>query len=95
MSFGAGIGTSYQHSQGQKDLRPVLDPVTDLVTLVPNGFGTQLEDNLGSAYEWETQLIVCYRQKFIKEGLFLKLEDQVVKIQSKISNFMDTLDPKN
>lgn len=54
-----------------------------------------LENSLGSAFEWETQLIVCRRQNFVEEKLFLKREDQVLKVQSKISNFMDTLDPNN
>lgn len=51
-----------------------------------------LEDSLGSAFEWETQLNVCRRQNFIGEDLFVKLEEQVLKVQSKISNFMDTFD---
>ena len=51
-----------------------------------------LNDSLGSAYEWETQLIVSHRQNFIAEGLFLKLEDKVQALQSKISNFIDRLD---
>ena len=51
-----------------------------------------LEDSLGSAYEWETQLIVCFRQKFIELEKFKKLEKQVNIIQKKISNFIDSLD---
>ena len=58
-------------------------------------FVKYLDDSLGSAYEWETQLIVCSRQNFISKELFLKLEDRVQALQSKISNFMDTLDPNN
>lgn len=54
-----------------------------------------LDDSLGSAYEWETQLNVCFRQNFINEELFLKLEEQVQKLQSKIMNFMNTLNPEN
>lgn len=54
-----------------------------------------LDDSLGSAYEWETQLIICFRQNFISEELFLKLENKVQELQSKISNFTDTLDPEN
>lgn len=50
-----------------------------------------LNDSLGSAYEWETQLIVSYRQNFISKELFLNLEDKVQALQSKISNFIDTL----
>ena len=47
LSFGGGVGTSYQHNQGEKDVRPVIDPDNGNVTYVPNGFGKQLEDNLG------------------------------------------------
>jgi outer membrane protein len=47
LSFGAGLGSSYQHSQGQEDVRPIVDPATGNVVFVPNGFGKQLEDNLG------------------------------------------------
>ncbi len=51
-----------------------------------------LEDSLGSAYEWETQITICFRQNFINEEIFLKLEDKVKALQSKISNFIETLD---
>ena len=46
LSFGAGLGTSYQHNQGDKDVRPIIDSNNNVV-YVPNGFGKQLEDNLG------------------------------------------------
>ncbi len=48
-----------------------------------------LEDSLGSAFEWETQLIVCKRQNYIDEELFTDLEKRVTLLQSKISNFMN------
>ncbi|HAI19825.1 MAG TPA: TolC family protein [Xanthomarina gelatinilytica] len=48
LSFGAGLGTSYQHFQGQEDLRVVIDPNDPTnISLVENGFWQQLEDNLG------------------------------------------------
>lgn len=49
LSFGAGLGTSYQHFQGQEDLRIVFpDPSNpENFEIVPNGFGQQFEDNLG------------------------------------------------
>ncbi|HLV38770.1 TolC family protein [Xanthomarina sp.] len=49
LSFGAGLGTSYQHFQGQEDLRVVFPDPSDPANfeIVPNGFGQQLEDNLG------------------------------------------------
>lgn len=51
-----------------------------------------LDDSLGSAFEWETQLNVCFRQNFISEDNFQNLEKKVQKLQSKISNFIDSLD---
>lgn len=51
-----------------------------------------LSDSLGSAFEWETQLMICYRQKFISKEDFLKLENSVQTLQSKISNFTDKLE---
>lgn len=48
LSFGAGVGTSYQHFQGQEDLRVVIDPNDPTnISLVDNGFMQQVEDNLG------------------------------------------------
>lgn len=46
--FSGGLGTSYQHSQGQDDVRPIIDPNNpNNIVFIPNGFGKQLEDNLG------------------------------------------------
>lgn len=49
LSFGAGLGTSYQHFQGQNDVRLVFPDPSNPANFVlePNGFGQQLEDNLG------------------------------------------------
>lgn len=49
LSFGAGLGTSYQHFQGQDDTRVIFPDPSDPLNfvVVPNGFGQQLEDNLG------------------------------------------------
>ncbi|MFD1293224.1 TolC family protein [Lutibacter holmesii] len=48
LSFGAGLGTSYQHAKGEDDLRPVIDPDDPTnITWVDNGFGEQLKNNLG------------------------------------------------
>ena len=48
LSFGAGMFTSYQHQQGQQDVRPIIDPDNPPnIILIPNGFGKQLNDNLG------------------------------------------------
>lgn len=57
-------------------------------------FAKYLDDSLGSAFEWETQLIICWRQGFISEEKFKELERQIVIIQKKISNFIDSLDNK-
>lgn len=49
LTMGAGLGTSYQHSQGEEDLRPTIPDPSDPsnVVWVDNGFGQQLSDNLG------------------------------------------------
>lgn len=55
-------------------------------------FAKYLDDSLGSAFEWETQLIVAYRQNYISEQLFKELEKDINILQKKISNFIDSLD---
>ena len=55
-------------------------------------FAKYLDDSLGSAFELETQLIVCKNLNFISEEKFKYLENQVQKLQQKISNFIDKLD---
>lgn len=47
LSLNGGIGTSYQHNIGSKDVRLIIDPKTNKTVAVPNGFGKQLENNLG------------------------------------------------
>lgn len=48
LSASASAGTSYQHRQGQKDERVIIDATSPTgFSTVSNGFGTQLEDNLG------------------------------------------------
>jgi len=42
-----------------------------------------LETSLGSAYEWETQLIVSYNQKYISRDEFFRMEEQIQIIQKK------------
>tara|TARA_R110002126_G_scaffold124451_3_gene266476 strand:+ start:50559 stop:50924 length:366 start_codon:yes stop_codon:yes gene_type:complete len=51
-----------------------------------------LEDSLGSAFEWETQIIICKNLNFISEEMFVNFELKVKKLQQKISNFIDKLD---
>jgi len=48
LSASASVGTSYQHAQGQKDVRTIVDATSSSgFSTIPNGFGTQFEDNLG------------------------------------------------
>jgi outer membrane protein len=47
VSLGAGLGTSYQHTLGEKDRRTILEPNTGMVSSIPNGYGKQFNDNLG------------------------------------------------
>ncbi|MDO7172904.1 TolC family protein [Mariniflexile sp. AS56] len=47
VSLGAGLGTSYQHTLGEKDRRTIVDPNTGTISSIPNGFGTQFNNNLG------------------------------------------------
>ncbi|WP_072401008.1 TolC family protein [Flaviramulus basaltis] len=47
VSLGGGLGTSYQHTLGEKDRRTIIDPNTGMVSSIPNGFGKQFDDNLG------------------------------------------------
>ncbi|MBX2829381.1 MAG: four helix bundle protein [Flavobacteriaceae bacterium] len=54
-------------------------------------FVTFLEHSLGSAFEWETQLNICYRQGFVEEKRFEELESKINIIQKKISKFIDSL----
>ena len=52
LSFGAGLGSSYQHRQGALDVRSEIiqdpnNPDSVIETIVPYGFNDQLENNLG------------------------------------------------
>lgn len=55
-------------------------------------FVKYLDDSLGSAYEWETQLITAYRQNYLSEDFFDRLVKNINILQKKISNFIDSLD---
>lgn len=54
-------------------------------------FSTYLESSLGSAFEWETQIIIAYRVGFISETEFIELEERINKIQNMIFNFKDKI----
>ena len=55
-------------------------------------FTNFLEHSLGSAFEWETQLIICKNLNFISSENFINFEKRIQKLQQKISNFIDSLD---
>ena len=54
-----------------------------------------LEDSLGSAYEWETQLIICSRQNYLSNLKFSEMELQIIQLQKKISRFIDTVESQS
>lgn len=56
-------------------------------------FNKYIEDSLGSAFEWETQLIVAYCQKYIDQEKFHVLENRIQQLQRMISGFQDGLNP--
>ena len=51
-----------------------------------------LENSLGSAFEWETQLIIAYSEEYISEERFKECELKIQEIQKMISRFIDGLD---
>jgi four helix bundle protein len=53
------------------------------------------DSRLGSAFEWETQLIVAYNEKYINEHQFRQLETKIQELQKMISGFIDGLDKKS
>lgn len=93
LSFGAGLGTSYQHNQGDKDVRPVVDPDTNTIIYVPNGFGKQLEDNLGYNLGFTLNIPIFNRfqtksgvskAQINQEIASLQLQDKQVKLRETI-----------
>lgn len=54
-------------------------------------FNKYLEDSLGSSFEWETQLIVAFRQGFISKKRYDALETKIQQLQKMISGFQDGL----
>ena len=50
-----------------------------------------LEISLGSAFEWETQLIASKNLGYISEKEFCTLDGKISQIQKKISNFIEKL----
>lgn len=54
-------------------------------------FKTFLENSLGSAFEWETQLIVSFNENYLDKNTFEVLENKVLQIQKMIGKFIDNL----
>ena len=50
-----------------------------------------IEDSLGSAFEWETQLLVAFRQNYIDKEEFELLENKIQQLQRMIFGFQDRL----
>jgi four helix bundle protein len=50
-----------------------------------------LETALGSAFEWETQLIISFEIGYISEKTFKHLEIKIQNIQGMITRFMEKL----
>ncbi len=55
-------------------------------------FNKYLEDSLGSAFEWGTQLIIAFNENYLSETTFKELEEQIKQIQKMISRFQSGLD---
>lgn len=93
LSFGAGVGSGYQHRQGQKDVRIIVDPNTNLPVTIPNGFGQQLRDNLGYNVGFSLSIPIFNRfqtkvginkAKINKDRANLQLLDKKLKLRESI-----------
>jgi len=54
-------------------------------------FKKYLENSLGSAFEWETQLIVSFNEKYLDKNKFDELENKISQIQKMLGSFIDKL----
>lgn len=54
-------------------------------------FNKYIESSLGSAFEWETQLIVAHKRNYIGEEQFLNLSNKIQLLQKMISGFQNGL----
>jgi len=54
-----------------------------------------LENSLGSAYEWETQLIIAFEIGYISKETFEHLERKIQSIQGMITRFIENLKQNN
>lgn len=92
LTFGAGMNTSYQHLQGQEDIRIIIDENNNIST-VPNGFGTQLEDNLGYNFGFNLRVPIFNRlqtkvnvskAEIFKEKSLIRLEEEKQTLRTNI-----------
>ena len=54
-------------------------------------FNKYLEVRLGSAFEWETQLIISLKEGYLKKENYNNLENKIKQIQKMISSFQKAL----
>jgi len=54
-------------------------------------FSVFLEHSLGSAFEWETQLIIAFNESYFSKEKFMELEQKIKQIQKMISGFQSSL----
>ncbi|WP_452596561.1 four helix bundle protein [Pontimicrobium sp. MEBiC01747] len=54
-------------------------------------FKKYLENSLGSAFEWETQLIVAFNEGYLDKNKFETLENKILQIQKMLGKFIDNL----
>ncbi len=54
-------------------------------------FKKYLENSLGSAFEWETQLIVSFNENYLVKNTFDELENKILQIQKMIGAFINKL----
>lgn len=56
-------------------------------------FSKFIQDSLGSAFEWETQLQIAFDQGYIDQSKFRELENKIQVLQKMISGFQRKLQP--
>ncbi|MGY0406784.1 MAG: four helix bundle protein [Polaribacter sp.] len=54
-------------------------------------FKKYLEISLGSAFEWETQLIISFNEGYLNKAKFDILENKILQIQKMLGKFIDNL----
>lgn len=50
-----------------------------------------LDDALGSAYEWETQIIIAFNSNYMDELIYNELIEKIHYLQKMVSNFKDKI----